>query len=277
MAKTVVHWLLGLIALAGLTLVWQWSMQPVPRLVFLEVGQGDATYIRTTTGQDILIDGGPSRLVLERLNEELPLFDRTIEVIILSHPDADHLFGLVEVLQRYKVRQVVTTTLPATKPLHLEFERLLHEQNIEHLRVVGGDTITLNSTEVIQVLYPFNNTDLTNLETNDTSLTMEYQRIVNGVSTTVFFSGDMGETTEQVLVNAGVVGDVDILKVPHHGSKSSASTELLEQLQPEQCVVMVGRDNTYGHPTAEALERLSAYCSIRRTDQEGSVTILALD
>lgn len=264
-----------LLTVAVVAMVCWWYQQQQPGaqsgafIAFLDVGQGDAIYIRTSSGADVLIDGGPGRAVLERLPEVMAPGDTTIELMLLTHPDADHITGMVEAVKRYEVKQLVTTALLPTKPLHAELWQLIDAQQIEHLVVATGDHITLGSAEYIDILYPAIGDPLATLETNDTSIIAEYHYL----DTSVLLTGDAGEYVEEQLVSRKLLHDVDILKVGHHGSKTSSSQALLEAVTPEMCVIEVGKDNHYGHPTAEVMNRLGQYCQVRRTDQEGSIII----
>lgn len=266
------------VAVGAMVCWWYQQHQPGARqgafIAFLDVGQGDAIYMRTSSGADVLIDGGPGRAVLERLPEVMAPGDTTIELMLLTHPDADHITGMVEAVKRYEVKQLVTTALLPTKPLHAELWQLIDAQQIEHLVVATGDHITLGSAEYIDILYPAIGDPLATLETNDTSMIAEYHYVdANGEDTSVLFTGDAGSMEEEILVSRGALPDVDILKVGHHGSKTSSSAEFLAAVTPEMCVIEVGKDNHYGHPTVEAMNRLEQYCQVRRTDQEGTIVI----
>ncbi len=258
-----------------LLLYWYQQQQPgydhKPFVAFLDVGQGDATYIRTATGQDVLIDGGPDRAVLEQLPKMMAPGDATIEVVLLSHPDADHITGLVEVVQRYHVKQIITTALPATKSLHVELEQLIQTKQIEHIVVSAGDVVQFDDTSRMEIIYPASDDDLLNIETNDTSMISEYHFKNDTKDTAILFTGDASESVETALIQRGLLKDIDILKVGHHGSKTSSSANFLAAITPEICVIEVAKDNSYGHPTTETLERLKPYCIVHRTDQEGNV------
>lgn len=236
-------------------------------VAFLDVGQGDATYIRTTSGADVFIDGGPDRTILERASKMMQPFDHTIETLILTHPDADHLTGLVELVKRYAVKQIITTALPATKPLHLELLQLIEQKHIQHVMVSAGDKLQLDPAMYCLVLYPSLTIPISLLETNDTSLVLNCHLGENGM--TILFTGDISSKVESQLP----LSDIDILKVPHHGSKTSSSQIFLDVITPELCVIELGKDNQYGHPHQEVIDRLQQYCQIRRTDQEGTIRI----
>ena len=270
-----------LLCAGGFVAAWYYQAQPgqtqAAFMAFLDVGQGDATYIRTSTGSDIFIDGGPDRTILERAPEVMQPFDTTIETLILTHPDADHITGMVELVKRYDVQQIVTTALPATKPLHIELLGLIKQKQIQHVIVSAGDHLQFDSTTTCTVLYPSGTIqELSQLETNDTSLILECQ--FNALS--ILFTGDISSQVEQNLVGAihelPLLNDIDLLKVPHHGSNSSSTAEFLAAITPELCVIEVGQDNQYNHPRPEVLNRLQPYCQIRRTDLEGTI-ILPLD
>ncbi len=261
--------MLAVIAGGGWFWFQQTTKQNQPVVAFLDVGQGDATYIRTNTGSDIFIDGGPDRTVLERATEVMQPFDQTIETLILTHPDADHITGIVELVKRYDVQQIITTALPATKPLHFELLELIEQQQIQQVIVYAGDQIQLGDNEYLQVVYPVASTPLEQLETNDTSLILEYHHL----ELSILFTGDMSSVVEEELVGMKALSDIDILKVPHHGSNGSSAAEFLAAITPDVCIIEVGKDNQYGHPRQEVITRLQPYCQIRRTDQEGTIII----
>jgi len=272
----------GIIAAVGYA-VWaqqQWHTQSLAahsataEIQLLDVGQGDAIHIRTTNGSDVLIDGGPDATVVERLGEELPFWDRTIELMVLSHPDVDHITGLVSVFDYYEVEQLVLVDLPAEKPLHKELLARAQAHGTEILHMRAGATVQLSRSETLTVLYPFTTTAVATLPSNDTSLFMLYTfaRSDGGASTTFLTGGDAADTVENELVRADVVPDVDILKVGHHGSASSSSAQYVAAARAEYAAISVGAENDYGHPTAAALERLATTSQIVRTDQRGTIT-----
>lgn len=273
----------SLIAAIGYA-VWaqqQWqqtpAQQPQPaKIQLLNVGQGDAIHIRTTSGSDVLIDGGPDATVVERLGEELPFWDRSIELMVLSHPDADHITGLISVFDYYIVEQLVLVDLPVVKPLHKVLLTRAQAHGTEILHVRAGTTVQLSRNESLAVLYPLTTTNVATLPSNDTSLFMlyTYNRLDGGAPITFLTSGDAADTVENELVRVGVVPDVDILKVGHHGSASSSSAQYVAAAQAEYVVISVGANNDYGHPTDAAIQRLSSTSKILRTDQLGTISFV---
>lgn len=234
---------------------------------FLDVGQGDASLIELGSGTQILIDGGPAngRLV-SVLGEMMSPYDRTIELVVLTHPEVDHYGGLMELFQRYEVGAFIDAGV--TKDLEV-YDALMDELSAREIRRItlrAGDVIRY-STGTFTVLSP--GEELIHAkETNDTSMVMEFQ--ARGAR--FLFTGDIGGDVERVISKA-LAEPVDVLKVSHHGSKFSSTAEFLEAARPLLAAIGVGR-NSYGHPTREALARLEAAgARVYRTDRNGTITV----
>lgn len=255
---------------------WRWqnlvpTQSAQAEIDVLDVGQGDAIYIRASNGDDILIDGGPDATVLERLGQVMPFWDRTIELVVSTHPDSDHSAGLISVFQHYQVGTIMMNDMPV---LTATYKRLVEEVAAEHCQVVhpqAGEVWQLGSGESFTVLYPWADTLLADLDTNDTSIFLEYKYVGNARTATALFTGDASELIEQQLVDVGVLSPVDLLKVGHHGSHFSSSQSFVDALQPHYAAISVGADNPFGHPTQEAMDRLQIYAQVLRTDQLGTL------
>jgi competence protein ComEC len=254
--------------------VWQklFLVPPAESLTvdFLNVGQGDSSLVMLPGGVKLLIDGGrPDKRVLEELTEVLPANDRYLDLVLATHNDADHLGGLVEILKRYEVGVFLYNGRDDNNLAHFaEAMTIAAEKNIPVVSLEQGDKIK-NSESVGEVLWPIPSA-LTQKSTNEGSVVL---KLLAG-EVTALFAGDIGEKTEKLL--AGILSPVDILKIPHHGSKYSSSVNFLNFLQPRLAVIEVGK-NSYGHPTAEVLSRLAQIgASIYRTDLDGRVTIEVL-
>lgn len=244
---------------------------PAEKVVFLDVGQGDAILMQSGT-QQVLIDGGPDAAVLQRLGEELPWFDRTLEVVIATHPDKDHIGGLVHVLERYKVGLVVLPRVSHTSQLQSAWldhlQGALDERGTQYRFANAGQKIKLNGL-ALDMLHPALGQQF-GKKTNNSSVSMKG----NFYDLSFLLTGDAEAPVEKQLVAAyGSTLDVDILKAGHHGSKTSTSEALLAAATPLGVVISAGRDNQYGHPHPDILERLKNY-HLWRTDQHGSVRFL---
>ncbi|MDD5696917.1 MAG: ComEC/Rec2 family competence protein [Candidatus Pacebacteria bacterium] len=223
---------------------------------FFDVGQGDAIFIETPFKHQILIDGGPDReRMIEKLSQEMPFWDRTIDLIILTHLEEDHVTGLLQVLKEYEVESILWNGLGENE----EWKSLLEQEGAS---ILHGSRFSANDV-VFDVLNP----PLGEAEnTNDSSivLKMDYGK------TSFLFTGDISFKREDE-----TAVDVDVLKVAHHGSKYSTSSEFLEMTSPRVAVIQVGK-NSYGHPTEEVLTRLENFdIKILRNDIDGDVKIVS--
>ncbi len=238
---------------------------------FFDVGQGDSAFIETA-GYQILIDGGPDNSVLEKLSREMSFWDRDIDLVILSHPESDHLSGLLEVLKRYKVENILWTGIVRDTAVFREWEDLIGKEGARIIIAQSPLRIDLNNS-YIDVLSPFGN--LTGKKFKDSNNTSVVVRLIFG-GTSFVFTGDMDKFLEKDIVERNAELKTGVLKVAHHGSKTSTSGEFLEKILPEYAVISVGKDNRYGHPAQEVLDVLSKYgIMIFRTDEAGDIKIIS--
>ncbi len=233
-------------------------------IYFLDVDQGDATLVKTPDGHHILIDGGPNNYVIERLGEVMPFFDKTIDLVVLTHPHADHIDGLVEVLKRFEVKNVLMTGVYDGNSTYLEFLRVIEEQDV---RVFFGNENFLFGDVGVDVLYPsesFFGKSFDNI--NNSSLVVE----VSYRDLDVLVTGDLEVEGERELSG---LERIDILQVGHHGSKTASSLEFLAKISPEIAVISCGEDNKFDHPHVEALKNLelAGVGKIHRIDLEGTI------
>ena len=271
--------ILGL--LAGLNIlawlgVWELSRPQILEVVFFDVGQGDAIFIQTPQRRQVLIDGGPDSAVLEKLGKEMPFWDRTIDLVILTHPEHDHLAGLLEVLKRYQIKNILWTGVLKDTAEYREWLQLIQEEKADILIARAGQQIKLTHRALLDILYPFESLAGQRFKnTNDTSIVA---RLVFG-QTSFLFTGDASKSIEKIVLGrtkhkASLKGDV--LKVGHHGSKTSTAPEFVEAVAPEIAVISAGRDNKYGHPHQEVLNILEKYdIMILRTDRDGDIKIIS--
>lgn len=264
-------YLVGILAAANLA-IWFGGLASKPDylgLQFFDVGQGDAIYLRTPQGNDILIDGGPGDAVLAKLGQVMPFADRTIELVILTHPHADHVSGLAEVLKRYRVKNIIFPGVVYESATYARFLELIKEKNvlvhIPHL----ADRVLLDDFTVLDLYYPITGEFSRNpSDINDVSIIGKLSYGTNRV----MFTGDAGKNIENFLLKLGVPLESNILKVGHHGSRHSTAAEFLAAVKPEYSVISVGKENKYGHPHEEVLGVLkAANTEILRTDQQGDI------
>jgi competence protein ComEC len=259
-------------------LVWSVALtQPDGRLhvSFLDVGQGDAILIQTPNGQDILIDGGPDpqKINLE-LSEKLPFWDRSIDLVVCTQPQADHLTGLVEVLQRYRVERALDPGVHYDSAIYQEWVRLIQIKGIEHSVARAGQEIDLGSGVRLEVLNPPENFwegTSHDVDNNGVVLRLSWGMV------SFLFTADIRAEAELELVMQRAHLKATVLKVAHHGSDTSTSPQFLATVDPEAAVVCVGADNPFGHPSNQVMGRLIdrlGQDSVYRTDQDGTVEFI---
>ena len=236
---------------------------------FLDVGQGDAILIQTPNHQDILVDGGPSAQAISgELSRHLPFWDRTIELVVLTHQHLDHLTGLLEVLQRYKVQQVLYLDTDYQTPPEQEWLSLIRDKGIKSTLAKAGQIINLGSDEApIEVINPTPGSTVPAMD-NGVVLRLSDDKI------SFLLTSDISAESELDLITRRADLTSTVLKVAHHGSDSSSSAAFLAVVDPKLAVISVGADNTFGHPGEETMARLTDAVgpdNIYRTDQNGTV------
>lgn len=238
---------------------------------FFDIGQGDAIFIEAPNGNQLLIDGGPDNAVLAKLGQVMPFWDRSINLLILSHPHADHLDGLIEVLKRYDVGMVIESGVSHSIPEYAEWHNLLREKNVPVVIAKSGQHIDAGGGVALDILSPLENFEgASPKNVHDATVV---SRLVYA-STSVLLMGDAEEKLEYRLLYSGTPIDSDILKVGHHGSKTSTSEVFLAAVSPEIAVIQVGRKNRYGHPKQEVIDRLAAFgARVFRTDLDGDILL----
>jgi competence protein ComEC len=237
-------------------------------VAFLDVGQGDAILITLPDGRQLLVDGGDSPSVLNwRLGQELPFWDRSLDVVLNTHPDADHLGGLVALLDRYRVEQVLVTDVAGDTQLSRQWATELTEAQIEPVIGQAGMQLALDSGVVATILSPGPATRRAD-EINNHSLVLHLQ--YGQIS--FLLPGDIETPVERNLLLTGALPAATVLKSPHHGSKTSSSDSFLAAVNPQIVVISVGGDNRFGHPAPEVLARYAAHgLTVLRTDEHGTV------
>jgi len=240
---------------------------------FFDVGQGDAIFIETPESHQILIDGGPGETILEKLGNEMPFWDRTIDLVILTHPHSDHLKGLIDVLERYQVENILWTGINYDSQLYQEWQRMIEKEGAKIYIARAGQKI-ISSEVVLEVLYPFESFKGKEVkDLNDTSIST---RLIFGEKP-FLFTGDASQEVELALIKNFQEGlKSNVLKVGHQGSRTSSAQEFVKQVLPEIAVISVGKDNSYGHPHQEVLDTLEKYdITVLRTDKDGDIKIIS--
>ena len=278
--------LIGLLMVA--LIIWFLVLNQKPGRIleadFLNVGQGDAVLIKTPKGQTVLIDGGPDNKVLEKLGKYLQPLQKRIDIIILTHPHADHVSGLIEVLRRYSVGLVILNGVYLKTDNYDQFLNAIEENKVKVLIAEAGEAIHFDKDLEFDILSPnknpaglvFNKNSESfgtgGNDVNDTSIVGKL--IYNDFS--IIFMGDATSKIENQLLAYGDDLKSDVLKVGHHGSKYSSFTNFLKTVAPKAGIIEVGAKNFYSFPSQAALSRLEMFnVNIFRTGQNGDIRILS--
>jgi competence protein ComEC len=259
-------------------LVWSLALtMPDDKLhvSFLDVGQGDAILIQTPSGQDILIDGGPDpQRINLGLSKKLAFWDRTIDFVVCTQPQADHVTGLLDVLQRYKVKQVLEPGVSYNSSIYQEWCNVVEDKGIECNQACAGQELDLGDGIKMEVLNP--PASLWEGTSDDVDNNGVVMKLTWG-EVSFLFTADIREDVEFELVGQRVNLRSTVLKVAHHGSKTSTTSQFLAAVDPEVVVISVGADNNFGHPSPAVMERLTdglGEDNVYRTDQDGTIEFI---
>jgi competence protein ComEC len=240
------------------------------RVSFLNVGQGDAVFVEAPNGNQLLYDAGPpSGASLRALAGVMPLFDRSIDVAVFSHPDMDHIGGFPEVFKRYEVGAVLEPGATSENGVYDAAEAAIVREHAAHILAHRGMQVNLGGGVVADVLYPDH--DMAGSETNSASIVL---RVRYG-TTAFLLSGDLPQAQEEYV--AKEFGDglhAQVLKLGHHGSRTSSSPYFLAAVHPDIAIISAGKDNRYGHPHKEVVDLLAKLgIPSLKTFEEGTITL----
>ena len=272
-------------------------------VAFLDIGQGDAIFIEAPNGNQIIVDGGPNSKILHELGKLMPWYDKTIDMIVVTNPDKDHVAGFTDILKRYKVSYLIESGTQNKSLIHNTVQELAREKGVEKVTARRGMEIFLDEESdnqvVLTVLFP--DKDVSKEKPNDGSIVM---RLKYG-ETEVMLMGDAPISVEKHILSfteakLGARSDIaatgpkesnarsgqelldtelesDILKIGHHGSKTSTSEEFVRAVNPSYAVISSGKENKYGHPHEETLVTLAKFSQfplkILRTDEAGTIVM----
>lgn len=237
-------------------------------VAMLNVGQGDAIFIESPSGVQVLVDAGPPRKILSELSRIMPAFDRSIDAIIVTHPDQDHIGGFAEVLKAYKIGMFFESGGVSDSKVYQNLKSELTNKEIPSMLARKGMRIHLGEGAVLEIIFP--DRDVSGMDTNDGSVVA---RLVYG-ETSVLLTGDASLETEKLILaaNSKSALESDVLKAGHHGSRTSTSYNLVKLLAPRYALISAGKDNTYGHPHQDVLSLLDEFgVEAYRTDILGTI------
>ncbi len=249
----------------------QFSRNNSLEIYFFDVGQGDSALVKTPENKFILIDGGPDNKILYKLGKVIPFYKNSIDYVILTHPHADHLNGLIAVLKKYKVGKVILTGVLHTSPNYIQFLKLLKNQNVVVIK--QKQVFQIEKDLRLEFLWPEQNLYSKRVKSlNDSSIVF---RLVYK-NKAVLFTGDISREVESKIIQQKI--NAIILKIAHHGSSSSSSKIFLQKVKPRFAIISVGINNPFHHPSLRILKRLERLnIKILRTDKYGDIHFVFKD
>jgi len=275
LSQSKIKWISLAVFLVINLLIWQrlfsFSLRDDLKVVFLDVGQGDAVFIETKNGNQVLIDGGPNDKVLRELSKFMSFFDRSIDMIIATHPDSDHIGGLVGVLNRFDNDIYLESGVESDTLVYSSLENTLEKEKNTRIIAKRGMIFDLGNSVQLEVLFP--DGEVSGFEPNTASIITQ----IKHEEVSFMLTGDSPASIERYLVSIDGKGlKSDVLKAGHHGSKTSSSEVFLGFVSPTYSVVSAEEDNRYGHPHKEVLDRLSDFeINILETSKDGSIVFLS--
>ena len=222
-------------------------------VAFLDVGQGDAIFIETPDGVQMLIDGGPDGAVLRELGKQMTVSDRDLDVVLATHSDKDHIGGLVDVLERYEVENIVTTNNQNDTTVAQVFSEGVVNEKANTYLANYGQQLALGASTSVLILSPAG--DVSSWESNTASIVtqLRYGEVE------FMLTGDASASIEEYLAKTyGVVLESEVLKLGHHGSRTSSADSFLNMVKPNYAVVSAGKDNSYSHPHSEVVDKVKS-------------------
>ncbi|MDD5146141.1 MAG: ComEC/Rec2 family competence protein [Candidatus Pacebacteria bacterium] len=255
--------------------VWQFifSLDGNLKIIFFDVGEGDSIFVVTPQGHQILIDGGPGERVLDKLAKVMPFWDKSLDLVVLTHPEYDHLSGLNKVLANYQVANVLWNGIKRDTAVFREWEEALKKEKAKVIIAQAGEQLKAGMLWGM-VLNPLNSLQGQLFE-KDSNVSSVILRFIYGRNS-FLLTGDAPEKAEQAVISTDTDLDTQLLKVAHHGSRTSTSLDFLANVKPQVAVISCGRNNLYGHPDQTVLQNLLEFgINVLRTDLRGDIIVTA--
>jgi len=238
------------------------------RIVFCDVGQGDAAYVRLKNQFDILIDTGPNQKILECLGRNMPFYDKKIELVIISHPQLDHYGGLRYLIDRYQINRIYLNDMPKNSSTLNNLKQKIYHKKIPVLPIWAGSQIKLDNA-YLNFFWPPKKLLEAQSSPDENFFSIIFS--LNLGKNSILFTGDASSNSLNRLLRSDIK-NISILKIPHHGSKNGLTRQFLKLADPQVAVISVGKNNPYGHPAKQVLEMLEALkIKIKRTDEDGDI------
>ncbi|KKR65330.1 MAG: Competence protein ComEC [Parcubacteria group bacterium GW2011_GWB1_40_5] len=227
------------------------SRGDVLTVTFLDVGQGDSIFIESPSGVQVLVDGGPNNNLMKEISSVLPWYDRHIDMLVVTNPDRDHYEGFISLLKKFKADVLLEPGTANKNEAYSVLEKIVTDKKVPKVLARRGQVIDLGDGAFLRIIFP--DRDVSGLNPNDGSIVMQlvYRE------TSVLLQGDSTANIEHYLASLDIDLESSILKVGHHGSRTSTSEEYVRLVSPGWAIISAGENNSYGHPHKEVLDTLN--------------------
>lgn len=237
-------------------------------LIFINVGQGDAILIKSPSGKNILIDGGPDSDLTEKISKFIAYRNNKIDLIIITHPHRDHYYGLISVIKKYKTKKIIYSGVDVNLADYKYMKKIISDNSLELIGPKTGEKYEIDENVFFQIIYMPKTKTLENLNDASVSIKLTYKNF------DAIFNGDASCEIENIILRDNTNLKSEIFKASHHASKYSNCDNLLSAIKPELTVIQSGVDNKFGHPHQEAINRiLKSGSKILRNDELGDIII----
>jgi len=273
------HWIwfyaiaIGILLLSFLALA---DLSHPLEISVLDVDQGDAILIQTPERHRILIDAGPDSCVVDQLGRQMGFFDKTIDLFVLTHPHDDHYGGILDVMQKYKIKKILITGAYSGDPVYQAFVKRANDDNIEIVFNQNHQDFQIGPNVYLDILYPFKGQSLVGQDIANDNNASIVSRLVqltpDGWESLALLTGDAEHEEEAEILLSGQEVVSDILKVGHHGSRTATSDAFLAAVNPTIAIISAGEGNQFDHPHPEITEKLRGL-DVRQTMEEGIIVV----
>ncbi|MDH4359040.1 MAG: MBL fold metallo-hydrolase [Candidatus Berkelbacteria bacterium] len=262
------------VALLFAVFIWSYAIKAAEanaskgevEITFLDVGEGDAILISLGGSTQILIDGGRDGGVLNPLDDQMPLFDKKIEYVVATHPDADHIGGLDEVFESYKIEQFIESGDKSDSATYAKLQEAVKNEGAKTRIVSRGDVIRFGGEARGVVLWP---DEGSGFDSNNLSVVLKFEY----KESCAILTGDAELQAQEKILGGDQNIQCELYKVPHHGAANGLDKRFIEKVKPKYAVISVGENNQYGHPTQAVLDSLAGIgAKILRTDELGTIS-----
>jgi competence protein ComEC len=264
------QWVLSHLILLGILILAVFQLLQIAdsrlQVAVLDVGQGDSILIQTPEHKNILIDAGENSQAINQLGDKINFFNKSIDLFILTHPHSDHFGGFLDVIQKYQVKQVMLTGAVSNDPLYTAFLNEIKSREIPILFPQNDQDLRIGQNSYLDIIYPFAGQSLIGQTVKNLNNVSIVTKLIADNQSQILLPGDAEHELEREVLLSGQDVGSPILKLGHHGSRTATSDNFLSAVSPQTAIISAGKDNKFGHPHAETMEKIAALEVLQTVD-----------